>query len=182
MRFYYDNGQVEALAWAVRRATGRSIADLQSELIFAPMGMQRDGSMTVDRLGTEFSSGGLSITLRDMARFGEMLRNAGWWNGRQIVPEAFLAETWRGVDRAMFADTPLHAVMPAGSYHNSFHVLHDDLEGLVAVGRHGQRIYVSPRAEVVIAQFSSAAGPPPHPFERPTVLLHHHLATHFMAG
>ncbi len=179
-RFYYDNGTVEALAWIVRRATGRTIADLYSELMFMPLGAQRDAYITVDRLGAEFTSGGLATTLRDMARFGEMLRNDGYWNDRQIVPEAFVAATRRGGDREMFAATARHAVMPTGSYRNCFFHMHDDMEGFAASGRYGQRIYVSPRAQLVIAQFSSAGGaPPPHPFDGPTATLQHALATSF---
>src|SRR5690606_18096856 len=61
-RFYYDNGTVEALAWVVRRATERTIAELYSELLFKPLGAQRDAYITVDRLGAEFTSGGLATT------------------------------------------------------------------------------------------------------------------------
>lgn len=181
-QFYYDNGTIEAVAWAVRRATGRSIAELYSELMFAPLGVQRDAYLTVDRLGAEFTAGGLAMTLRDMARFGEMLRHGGHWNGRQIVPEAFVADTRRGGDRALFAASPRHGVMPTGSYRNCFFNMHDDMEGFTASGRYGQRIYVSPQAELVVAQFSSAGGaPPPHPFDGPTVVLQHALAAHFAA-
>lgn len=179
-RFYYDNGPAEAVAWVVRRATGRTIADLYSELLFAPMGAQHDAFISVDRTGAEFAAGGLALALRDMARFGEMLRHDGHWNGRQIVPEAFIADTRRNGDRALFAASPRSAVMPGGSYRNCFFNMHDDMEGFCASGRYGQRIYVSPRAELVIAQFSSAGGaPPPHPFDGPTVRLQHALATLF---
>jgi CubicO group peptidase (beta-lactamase class C family) len=179
-KFYYDNGPVEALAWVIRRATGRAIAELYSELLFAPMGAQRDAYISVDRVGAEFAAGGLALVLRDMARFGEMLRRNGAWNGRQIVPEAFIADTRRNGDRALFAASPRSAVMPGGSYRNCFFHMHDDMEGYCASGRYGQRIYVSPRAELVIAQFSSAGGaPPPHPFDAPTARLQHALAAHF---
>jgi CubicO group peptidase (beta-lactamase class C family) len=179
-KFYYDNGPVEALAWVIRCATGRGIADLYSELLFAPMGAQRDAYISVDRVGSEFAAGGLALVLRDMARFGEMLRRDGDWNGRQVVPAAFIADTRRNGDRALFAASPRSAVMPGGSYRNCFFHMHDDMEGYCASGRYGQRIYVSPRAELVIAQFSSAGGaPPPHPFDAPTARLQHALATHF---
>jgi CubicO group peptidase (beta-lactamase class C family) len=179
-RFYYDNGPAEALAWVVRRATGQTIADLYSELLFAPMGAQRDASISVDRVGAEFAAGGLALVLRDMGRFGEMLRCNGHWNGRQIVPEGFIADTRSGGDRALFAASPRSAVMPGGSYRNCFFSMHDSMEGFCASGRYGQRIYVSPRAELVVAQFSSAGGaPPPHPFDAPTARLQHALATYF---
>lgn len=179
-KFYYDNGTVEAVAWVIRRVTGRRVADLYSELLFSPLGAQRDAYISVDNVGAEFTAGGLALTLRDMARFGEMLRQDGHLNGRQIVPEAFVLDTRRGGDRALFEASPRSSVMPGGSYRNCFFNLHDDMEGYFASGRYGQRIYVSPRAELVVAQFSSAGGaPPPHPSDGPTARLHHALATHF---
>ncbi len=180
--FYYDNGQPEAVAWAIRRATGRSIADLMSELIFAPLGMARDGFYSVDQSGAEFTSGGLALTLGDMARFAEMLRCEGRWNGRQIVPAAFIADVRAGGDPKLFAPSRFAQVMPGGSYRSFFWNTHDDVGGYMAIGRYGQRAYVSPRAELVIAQFSSVAGPPPHPFDKPVVQLQRDLAHHFIEG
>ncbi|MEB3734789.1 hypothetical protein ULF88_13300 [Halopseudomonas pachastrellae] len=42
----------------------------------------------VDQVGTQFAGGGMNASLRDMARFGEAMRNNGRFNGQQIVPEA----------------------------------------------------------------------------------------------
>jgi CubicO group peptidase (beta-lactamase class C family) len=178
--FYYDNGQPEAVGWAIRRATGRSISDLMSELLFAPMGFQRDGLFSVDNTGAEFTAGGLGVTLRDMARFGETLRCEGWWNGRQIIPASFIADVRKGGNREFFAASKYGAIMKTGSYRSFFWMTHDDMEGFMGLGRFGQRIYVSPRADLVISQFSSAAGPGPHPFDKPTLELQRTLAMHFL--
>ncbi|AKV07617.1 hypothetical protein B723_14780 [Pseudomonas fluorescens NCIMB 11764] len=42
----------------------------------------------MDSIGTPFAGGGLNTGLRDLARFGEMLRNDGRVNGQQIAPKA----------------------------------------------------------------------------------------------
>ena len=47
-------------------------------------------------------------------------------------------------------------------------------------GRFGQRLYVSPQAEIVIAQFSSAPGSAPHPFDLPLARLQNELAHRFI--
>lgn len=178
--FYYDNGQPEALAWVIRRATGRRIAELMSELLWVPLGPDRDAYYSIDRTGAEFTAGGLGLTLRDLARFGEMLRCEGHWRGRQVVPPAFLADTRAGADRQLFAATRFGQVFPKGSYHNLFWHVHDEYQGYMALGRFGQRCYVSPVAELVIAQFSSAPGPAPHPFDLPNVQLQKQLAQCFL--
>lgn len=178
--FYYDNGQPEAVAWVVKRATGRRIADLMSDLVWAPLGPDRDAFYTVDKTGAEFTAGGLGLTLRDMARAGEMVRCEGHYNGRQVVPAAYLADIRAGGNRAHFAASRFGAIWPQGSYRNQFWNAHDDVGGFMAFGRFGQRMYVSPRAELVIAQFSSAAGPAPHPFDVPLARLQNELAHLFL--
>ena len=40
--------------------------------------------------------GGLNTTLRDLARFGEMMRNRGRFNGQQIIPAAVVEDIERG--------------------------------------------------------------------------------------
>lgn len=164
-QFYYDNGQVEAVAWAMRRATGTPIADLVSELLWAPLGCERDAYYACDETGAEMASGGLSATLRDLARLGELMRAGGAVGTRQVVPEAFVADTLRGGDVAMFARSDFGARMPGASYRNFWWLSHDDFDGFLAVGRYGQRIYVAPRAEVTVVHFGSMPGPPPHPLD-----------------
>lgn len=39
--------------------------------------MEQDSYYSVDELGTPFAGGGFNASLRDMARFGELIRNKG---------------------------------------------------------------------------------------------------------
>jgi len=178
--FYYDNGPPEALAWIMKRVSGRPLSELLSEMLFEPLGAERDASYTIDNTGAEFASGGLGLTLRDLARFGEMLRSGGFWNNRRLVPEAFLRDTMNGGDRGQFAKTRFALSFPTGSYRNYFYLAHDDLAGFMASGRYGQRLYISPKAEIVIGQFASRDGLPPHPDEKRYAALHQELASRFL--
>lgn len=73
-RYYYQNGSTEAVAWALERAAGASIPDLVNRHVWTPMGASDDGYYVLDREGVAFAAGGLSSTLRDLARFGELVR------------------------------------------------------------------------------------------------------------
>lgn len=88
--FAYKTVNTDVLAWIIRRASGMTLSDLLSERIWQPMGAEEDAHYHVDRIGTESGGGGLSTTLRDLARFGETMRNHGRFNGRQIVLEPWL--------------------------------------------------------------------------------------------
>ncbi|HMK65885.1 MAG TPA: serine hydrolase, partial [Thermodesulfobacteriota bacterium] len=84
--FAYKTVNAEILAWVVKRASGRSLSDFLSEAIWAKIGAEGDAYFQIDTIGTESGGGGLNTTLRDLARFGEMIRLKGFYNGKQIIP------------------------------------------------------------------------------------------------
>ncbi len=175
-RFHYDNATPEALAWVLKRACGVSLAELLSSRIFAPLGCERDGSYTVDATGAEFASGGLTLTLRDFARFGEALRCHGALGDKQVVPVSFATALPKGGDCRLFAEGRFARSMPGWSYANGFYALHDEFGAFMASGRYGQRLYVAPRSALVIAHFASSPGPFPHPAENEFIALHRAIA------
>src|SRR5438105_5031696 len=77
---------ISARARSVKRASGQSMAELLSQRIWQKLGAESDAYFMVDSIGTESGGGGLNTTLRDLARFGEMIRNKGRFNGQQIIP------------------------------------------------------------------------------------------------
>jgi hypothetical protein len=85
--FGYRTVNTDALGWIISRVTNQKVSELLSEEIWKPMGMEMDGYYQVDALGIPFAGGGFSAGLRDLARFGEMIRNNGEWNGKQIIPK-----------------------------------------------------------------------------------------------
>lgn len=157
--FTYRTVNTDVLAWIVRRTSGQSLSSLLSERIWQPMGAEEDAYYTVDRLGIESGGGGLNTTTRDLARFGEVMRNRGHFNGRQIVPASVVDDIAKGADPAKFAPAG-YATLPGWSYRNQWWVSHNAHGVYMARGIHGQSIYVDPKAEVVIARYAShhAAG------------------------
>jgi CubicO group peptidase (beta-lactamase class C family) len=152
--FAYKTVNTDVLAWICRRASGMTLSDLLSDRVWAPMGAEEDAYYHVDRIGTESGGGGLSTTLRDLARFGETMRNHGRFNGRQIVPAAFVEDTERGADPAHFKPAG-YATLPGGSYRNQWWVTHNEHDAYMARGVYGQGIYIDPKAEMVIARYAS---------------------------
>ncbi len=143
----------EVLAWIVRRASGQSLTALLSARIWQPMGAQGDAYFTLDSIGTE-SGGGLNTTLADLARFAEMLRNDGRFNGRQILPRVVIDDIRRGGDPARFAQAG-YATLPGYSYRDMWWVSGDDHHTFEARGIHGQRIYIDPVAQMTIVRYAS---------------------------
>lgn len=152
--FAYKTVNTDALGWVIRRVTGKSIGQNLSDRIWSRLGMEQDAYFTVDSVGNEFAGGGLNTGLRDLARFGEMMRNDGQFNGQQIIPKAAVADIRQGGDRAKFAKAG-YATLPGWSYRNMWWVSHNDHGAFMARGIHGQSIYIDPKAEMVIARYAS---------------------------
>ena len=138
----------------LRRVTGRTLSELLREHLWSRLGVEQDAYFTVDSTGVEFAGGGLNLTLRDMARFGEMMRLDGRFNGRQIVPSAVIANIRAGGNRDHFALAG-YALLPGWSYRAMWWISHNAHDAYTARGIHGQAIYIDPAAEMVIARFAS---------------------------
>ena len=157
--FAYKTVNSDVLAFICRRVSGMTLSDLLSERIWMPMGAEEDAHYHVDQIGTESGGGGLSTTLRDLARFGETIRNHGRFNGRQIVPSAVVEDIAHGGDPEKFKPAG-YTTLPGASYRNQWWVTHNAHGAYMARGVHGQGIYIDPKAEMVIARYAShpAAG------------------------
>ena len=153
-RVAYKTVNTDVLAWVLRRVTGKTLSHLLRDHLWLRLGVDQDAYFTVDSTGVEFAGGGLNLTLRDMARFGEMMRLGGRFNGQQIVPTAVVDAIRRGGDRAHFALAG-YTLLPGWSYRTMWWVTHNEHAAYTARGIHGQAIYVDPEAEMVIARFAS---------------------------
>lgn len=90
--YRYNSGDAQMLSWLLEHLYERPYAEILSEKIWQPAGMQDDALVMIDRVGNTFASMGLMATPRDMLRFGEIFRNGGRsLDGRQIVPAAWVA-------------------------------------------------------------------------------------------
>ena len=152
--FAYRTPNTDVVGWLIARATGKSPASVLSERIWSRMGAEDDAFLVVDRDGTPLVGSSLNARLRDFARFGELMRLNGRFNGQQIVAAEVVDEIRRGGDPGAFAKAR-YATLPGWSYRNLWWVSHDDHGTFMARGIHGQAIYVDPKAEMVIARFAS---------------------------
>ncbi|AJD47110.1 6-aminohexanoate-dimer hydrolase [Isoalcanivorax pacificus W11-5] len=152
--FHYRTANTDALGWVLARVSGRSIAQLLSEKIWRKLGAEQDAYMSVDSTGTPFAGGGLNMSLRDLARFGEMIRQDGRYNGQQIIPKAAIADIRQGGSKEAFSKAG-YALLAGWSYRNMWWVTHNPHGAFMARGVHGQALYIDPVAEMVIARFAS---------------------------
>jgi len=152
--FAYKTPNAELLGWIVQRASGKHMAQVLSESIWQKLGAEEDAYFTADGVGTASAGGGLSATLRDFARVGEMFRLDGRYNGQQIVPKAVIEDIRKGGDKEHFAKAG-YATLPGWSYRNMWWVSHNEHGVYSMRGIHGQALWIDPKAEMVIARLAS---------------------------
>lgn len=153
-QFHYVSPNSDLLGLIAERAAGERFPALMSELLWQPLGAEHDAYITVDRLGAPRTAGGICVSLRDLARVGEMMRGHGFANGRQVIPGHFVDELYTKGERNPWLKGDLLALAPDGHYRNKWY-LRGPEGAMMAVGIHGQWLYVDLRANVTIAKLSS---------------------------
>ncbi|WP_315925511.1 serine hydrolase [Mesorhizobium sp. SP-1A] len=161
--FRYRSPNSDLLGLLVERSTGRRFAELVSEKLWMPIGATGEGAITVDMEGSPRTAGGVSVTPRDLARVGEMMRQGGMANGRRVVPEAWVRDTVTGGSSAAWQRGSMAFLFPQGRYRNKWY--QDGHGAFCGIGIHGQWLYVDPARETVIVKMSSQPVPVDDPLD-----------------
>jgi CubicO group peptidase (beta-lactamase class C family) len=158
--YRYRSPNSDMLGILVERASGKRVSELLSEKLWLPLGAASEMAVTVDMEGTARTAGGMSMTPRDLARIGEMMRQGGTANGRRVVPEAWVRDTVAtGGSHEAWQRGTMAFLFPKGRYRNKWYQTGRDSGAYCGIGIHGQWIYVNPKTEVVIAKMSSQPDP-----------------------
>lgn len=152
--FAYKTINTDVLGWIIARASGKDVATLLSDRLWAKMGAEQGAYMTVDAKGTPFAGGGLSAGLRDLARIGQLILGEGKLNGVRLFPKAVVESIRSGGDKKAFAAAGYKSI-PKGSYRSMWWLFHNKHGAFAARGVHGQTIYIDPAAEMVIVRLAS---------------------------
>jgi len=135
----YNGGFSQLLSAIVTDKTGMNTMEFAKENLFGPLGIT-EFIWKTDQQGIYDAGGGLSMTPRDMAKYGYLILNKGVWEGKQIIPAAFVAESVKTQTRF----TP-----NAGYGYESWWTVPQDGH-YYAAGIRGQRIYVMEKQDMVV--------------------------------
>ena len=165
-RFEYASPNSDLLGWILERAGGAPVAELLTRYLWQPLGAESDGYITVDRHGAARTAGGICVTLRDLARFGDMVRRNGEANGSQVVPAAWFDDILTQGSEEAWTRGEMTGLLKHARYRSKWYVPLDVPDTLIAIGIHGQWIYVDRRAGVTIVKLSSQPLPVDDPLDR----------------
>lgn len=151
---HYNSSDTQVLGALLVRATGRTITDYMQEKIWTPIGAESEAFWLIDSDGMEMAFAGFNATARDYAKLGELFRNGGNWQGKQIVPadwaRASVTPDAPHLQPGIAEDTHL----PVG-YGYQWWVMDGDEGEYSGIGVYNQFVYVNPTDNVVIVKLSA---------------------------
>ncbi|WP_374650667.1 serine hydrolase domain-containing protein [Dongia sp.] len=177
--FHYVSPNSDLLGWLLERASGSKLSDLLSDRIWQHIGAEMPAYVTVDRLGAARTAGGMSATLRDLGRFGEMMRCHGEVAGKSIVPRAWIDDILRNGDAGAWSRGDMAHFIEGGKYRSKWYIVDEDREAFCAVGIHGQWIFIDRKAELVAVKVSSQPLPVDEGMDRHIMAGLRAIGTHF---
>lgn len=98
----YNDAMVSLIAPILERAQGSDLAQLATQQLFAPLGIEQF-EWRRDRDGKSMAAAGLALRTRDLLKLAALMLDGGRWKGRQVLPEQWVSEsltpqgpaTWR---------------------------------------------------------------------------------------
>lgn len=154
--FFYNNWDFNAAELAVKQVGGGDLYRLYAERLARPLGMEdfdagRDGLEVYEPTNSNIPAHTIRMSARDMARYGELIRNEGTWHGTQIVPSEWVRQsTAQHTDLGDGAGYGwLWWTWEVGALGERFPVLTQH-RLIMARGTGGQVIFVVPSLEMVI--------------------------------
>ena len=157
-RFRYVSLVADVLGWVLERAGGAPLPELISEHIWSKIGAEHDADIIVDGSGLPVAEGGISASLRDLGRFGQMCLDTGEVHGTRVVPA-----TWfEGLNRrnhelieAFAASPEVDRAWPHAFYHNNWWVYSPDPQIYAGLGIFGQVLLIHRPSRSVVVKLSS---------------------------
>lgn len=143
-KWVYKTGETNLIGVLVSSATGKSLSQYLSEKIWAPFGMQQDGSWILGSTGLEIGGCCVQAAARDYARFGVFMLEGGQVDGKPVLPESWIAEA---------TATQVGIGAPGKGYGYQWWTYDDG--SYAAQGIFGQGIFIDPSRKLVIASNSN---------------------------
>lgn len=149
----YLSINTEILGQVIKNAAGKGLGEYMEEKLWTRIGSAHDAYWTLNN-GTELANGGLSISLRDYARFARLYLHEGNWNGEQLLPRDWIRDS---LDISADYSKPgaNNDGYNAIGYGYQWWVPEGDQGEFMAIGVYGQFLYVNPEQNVIIVKVNA---------------------------
>jgi CubicO group peptidase (beta-lactamase class C family) len=146
LKWVYCGGATALLGRLIAKGTGEKLLDYARRVLFEPLDFG-PSEWTMDRIGEPHAASGLRLLPRDTLKVGQLVLADGTRNDRQIVPAEWVKR----------ATTPVVTIEGRGGYGYQWYTgtlspgTPRALSWASGIGWGGQRLFVAPQLELVIA-------------------------------
>jgi len=158
--FHYQTPKTDVVNWVTNRVNNESFQEALYEKIWSKIGTEGETYVLLDNKATLVAGGGLNATPYNLARFAIMMKDNGRFDGRQVVPASVVDMIAKGgsikaFDAGPDSDDVVHK-KGEWSYRAQWWIKHTKgMEAFMAIGIHGQWIYIDRKRDVAIVKLSS---------------------------
>jgi CubicO group peptidase (beta-lactamase class C family) len=157
--FRYNKYHPQLLGMILERTTGMPVTTYLQTRIWDKLGMEFDGSWSIDSKSSDFEKMETGVNARaiDFAKFGVLFLNRGNWQGNQVVTQAWVDSSTRPFLPENYATyySSYFDRLPGRGYYNLMwwgFARPDGSYDFSAEGDKGQFIYISPQKNLVIVR------------------------------
>lgn len=145
--FNYNGGLTTVLGIALEDRTGSNLQDYARQQLLESLGI-RQWEWSTDLRGRTRAYTGLRLRPRDLARLGRLMLDGGRWQGRQIVPEAWV--------RTLLARCTDKEAYGHHWWSGNVFVRGKEVIWHGALGNGGQRLFIVPSLDMVVVMTAGA--------------------------
>ena len=154
--FHYRTVTTNVIGMILEKTMGGRLGDLLTEEIWSKLAPRNDANVVVDKLGALYVGAGMSACARDLANFGMMMINDGSLNGRQIVPAGWIQDSITGDETSSACyESSEYAAFGFSHYRNQVWIKDSAAQVMLALGIHGQIIYMDKLNDLVMVKLST---------------------------
>ncbi len=143
-KWVYKTGETNLIGVLVSSATKKTLSAYLSEKVWAPFGMEQDGSWILGATGHEISGCCIQASTRDYARFGLFMLGGGMVDGKAVLPDGWIAAAT--TQQADIGEVE-------NGYGYQWWTVSDG--SYAAQGIFGQGIFIDPKRKLIIASNSN---------------------------
>ncbi len=158
--FHYQTPKTDVVNWVTNKANDQNFQEAMYSNLWSKIGTAGETYVLLDNNATLVAGGGLNATPENLSRFAVMMANNGEFNGEQVVPQNIIETLSKGgsikaFDNGPDSDDIVHK-KGEWSYRAMWWVKHTPgYEAFMAMGIHGQFIYINPAKNIAIVKVSS---------------------------
>lgn len=151
--FNYSSAHTQLLSAILTESMGESLRDYAQRNLFSPLGIpSKDWNWGIDDQGYYLGGWGMNLRPRDLARFGYLYLNEGYWDGEQVVSRDWVRQS-----------TSSQIAVAPGLEYGFLWWVHpaDGLSVFEGRGYGGQSLYVVPELDLVVVVTANVSGENP---------------------